>query len=220
MIYNDCKFCNFAYPDNKIIEEFNQQIFSSKNFFLIPAMGQLTDGYVLLCPKKHFKSMGELDKDLHNEYYKFKNYVYNLLSEEYGRKPIFFEHGSSLNHVSGGSSIEHAHLHAIPVELYEVPSIISKNLLGNRIETYHEVFKLSKLGKPYFYFELSNGNMYLYDATTIDPQFGRKVIAHVLGVIDMWDWKIYPTIEKMINTQRKLKDYLKLNEKYKKIINF
>ena len=53
----NCVFCNIdkSRPENTIIEE-------SDNFIVLPTIGALVDGYLMIVSKKHINSMSELKK--------------------------------------------------------------------------------------------------------------------------------------------------------------
>ena len=77
----NCVFCNIdkSRPENTIIEE-------SDNFIVLPTIGALVDGYLMIVSKKHINSMSELKENEKIEYEfliekyrnKFKN-IYNKL---------------------------------------------------------------------------------------------------------------------------------------------
>lgn len=60
----NCIFCDLDVGKlaNTILEE-------TKNFIVIPAVGSLTDGYILIVAKKHFHNMFELSNEVKEEYF-------------------------------------------------------------------------------------------------------------------------------------------------------
>ena len=59
----DCVFCNI---DNSKVE--NTIIDESDNFFVLPSIGSLVDGYLLIVSKRHINSMAELMENERIEY--------------------------------------------------------------------------------------------------------------------------------------------------------
>ena len=59
----DCIFCNIDKTklENTIIDETN-------NFLVLPAVGSLVEGYLLIISKRHLNSMAELTKEEKEEY--------------------------------------------------------------------------------------------------------------------------------------------------------
>ena len=142
------------------------------------------------------------------QFYELKKYVGILLFNKYGRKPVFFEHGPASERRRGGSCVDHAHLHAIPVDIKTPLSMVSKNLSGGKIDDIHAVVEYAKAGKPYFFLEYPGEEMYLYDASALPCQYGRQIFASVLGVLENWDWQRYPFFKKMIETQCQLRNQI------------
>lgn len=207
--YEDCIFCTIASIDEKMLPEYDRPIIQTADFFVIPALGQFTEGYVLICPKVHLFNMSIMEPKLFSQFLNLKEQVRTLLFEVYGRKPAFFEHGMASNWKRGGSCVEHAHIHAIPTDLLTPPTCVSENLEGGRIDDINAVVEYAKLGKPYFFLECPNGTMYLYDANILPCQYGRKIFASEIGIIDEWDWHYYPFKKKMIETSCALKNRMK-----------
>lgn len=204
--YKDCIFCKIADIDEKMLPEYDRPIIQTADFFVVPAMGQFTEGYVLICTKEHFLNLGNMDPVLFNRFLDLKEQVRTLLFEEYGRKPAFFEHGPASNLKRGGSCVDHAHLHAIPVDLSVPPTWVSENLEGGKIDNMNAIVDYAKTGKPYFFLECPDGTMYLYDAVALPCQYGRQIFAREYGVLENWDWHYYPFKERMIETSCSLKN--------------
>lgn len=205
----DCIFCKIAYSENNKLPEYDKAIIKTKDFFVVPALGQFTEGYVLICPRAHFLNLGTMNSALFKRFLAVKEQVSSLLFEEYGCKPAFFEHGPASTGSQGGSCVDHAHLHALSTNLVSPPSWVSEHLGGGRIDDMRAVIEYAKTGKPYFFLEYPDGTMYLYDALIIPCQYGRQIFARELGVIDRWDWQRHPYFEKTIETGRRLRDRLK-----------
>ena len=62
-IVSDCIFCNLDFDK---IE--NTIIYETENFFVIPTVGALVDGYVLIVTKEHMNSLAELNDEQKREY--------------------------------------------------------------------------------------------------------------------------------------------------------
>ncbi len=105
--------------------------------------------------------------------------------------------------------MDHAHLHALPINMVEPPSWLSKNLVGGKINDIDTVITYAKSGKPYFYIDFSDGTMYMYDAVAIPCQFGRQMVTHQLGLLDQWDWRKHPQKERMLKTSCQLRECIK-----------
>ena len=85
--------CNFCCIDKSKI--YNTLIEETNNFIVIPSLGSLVDGYILIVAKKHFYNMFELDNNLLLEYYGLIDKYRNIFKNIYKKFPIVFEHGST-----------------------------------------------------------------------------------------------------------------------------
>src|SRR3989344_6771630 len=98
----------------------NRMLFETDNFVVFPTIGQIVEGYSLIASKLHYTGMGHIPLELHAELESVKNKVRKVLTDNY-RNPLFFEHGPASRAKKGGCCIEHAHFHAVPVNLDIVP---------------------------------------------------------------------------------------------------
>jgi len=117
----NCPFCNLNIKniENTILEE-------TENFYIIPSLGSIIDGYILIVSKKHYNSMFNLNKEEFKEYENIINKYRNLFKNIYGKFPIIFEHGTPiLNNTMTASSVIHAHTHIVNHKYLNEEKIIS-----------------------------------------------------------------------------------------------
>ncbi len=92
---NDCNFCELdkSIYYNKVIEE-------TKNFFVIPTLGALVEGYIMIVAKEHVNSIIELDdivleeyneliqkyRNIYKDFYGFNTYQHSLICVFFGSK--------------------------------------------------------------------------------------------------------------------------------------
>ena len=204
----ECVFCKIAGSDSSQLQEYDQPIFESKNFFVVSALGHFTEGYVLICTKVHYLNMGALDSNIIEEFEFVKDYVRNMLYDVYGKRPIFFEHGAANIKNSMRSCIDHAHLHAIPIEIFDLEVFSSPYLINSKDLSVKNITEYSQAGNPYFYVEISDKRMMFYDAILLPCQYGRRIVAKLVNKSDKWDWRKYSYESDMIKTTRQLKDWI------------
>ena len=74
----DCIFCNIDKTklENTIIDE-------TANFLVLPAVGSLVEGYLLIISKRHLNSMAELTKEEKEEYQFLINKYHTLFKKYY-----------------------------------------------------------------------------------------------------------------------------------------
>ena len=100
----ECIFCNI--DKDKI---YNTILDETDNFIVLPTLGSLVEGYILIVSKRHIYNMGELTEKEQDEYIYLLNKYKELFNKIYGKYPITFEHGTSRSDIkSAASSVVHA----------------------------------------------------------------------------------------------------------------
>ncbi len=193
---NHCIFCDI---DNNKVE--NTIIDETNKFYILPSIGALVDGYVLVVSKRHLNSMSELTKSEMNEYKFIIEKYRNLFKNIYGKFPIVFEHGSPLlDSDMKANSVVHAHTHIVNHQYIDENAIIKKLNLA----TIDKINNISN-NKNYIMYMNSNGSCYVtYNFEPIS-QMMRKLIAKDLGFENKFDWKKEMFLNNINSTIEKLK---------------
>lgn len=190
----NCVFCNIdkSRPENTIIEE-------SDNFIVLPTIGALVDGYLMIVSKKHINSMSELKENEKIEYEFLIEKYRNKFKNIYNKFPIIFEHGSPINDSDmKASSVIHAHTHIVNHKFINEESIV-KNLNFKILEN------LNYLSKEQNYIMYINPENICYVSYNFEPvsQIMRKIIAKDLGYENKFDLKKEIFIENINSTIKK-----------------
>lgn len=203
--FDECPFCRIACSDREQVPCYDTPIVETAEFLVVAALGQFIDGYVLICPKLHTVNLGLMPPDVMTRFVALKDRVRAALAEEYGRRPAFFEHGAVGRRQLAGSCIDHAHLHAIPLEIAQPPPFMSDRLKGHRVTDFGDVASYANVGEAYFLFECSGGDTYVYEAPLLPCQYGRQVFARLLALNGQWDWRSFPFYDRMTATAERLR---------------
>ena len=191
----ECPFCNM---ENERI------IYESGNFFVTPTLGSFLEGYLLICTNRHFIGLSQIPEELFQELDELKEKVKKALSDVY-TSPIFFEHGVIDETKRGGCCVDHAHLHAVPIDFDIFPDIV-RNFEARRIERILELRKQQEKGRPYFYYENQKGDKYVFELSgPVPPQYLRQIVAVRAGLGMRWDWRESPEFENFNKTLEKLR---------------
>jgi len=176
----ECVFCNIdnSKVENTIIEE-------TDNFYVIPCVGSLVDGYLLIVSKRHIFSMSQLTTKEQKEYINLLNQYRKKFKIIYNKYPIIFEHGSSDSKTNkSANSVFHAHTHVVNHEFIDEDSIIKDTS-----------FKKCNFNSIYpqntnYIFYISNNNQE-YVSYTFEPisQLMRIYIAKDLNLLQKYDWR-------------------------------
>lgn len=199
---NKCCFCeeyhdiyNNQYYNNwgKKLGYSSRILLESPNWYVIPTIGCLTVGYVLLVCKQHYLSLANLDSELYQEMLVLKEQTESVLLSELGYNCISFEHGTTNAFYTGANSVDHVHLHIVPFASKIWNNIVSSYNIKNfyNIPNYNHLFNLWKSNLPESYLlfqDLDNNIYYIPDALNYPSQFFRRCISPYLGT-NLWDWK-------------------------------
>jgi len=192
----NCNFCNVDIRET-ILDE-------TKHFYIMPSLGSLVEGYILLISKKHINSMSELTKSEFDEYEFLINKYRKIFKEIYKKYPIIFEHGTpNLNGTMQTSSIFHAHTHIVNHKFKN-----EKDLL--RELNIKEIDNLNLVFNNYIFYINEKGKKYITYKFESKSQLIRMKIAEDLNLIDKYDWhknrfdnNINLTIDKIKNYNKK-----------------
>jgi diadenosine tetraphosphate (Ap4A) HIT family hydrolase len=209
MLTTGCDFCNELQgkSDNSFRRIYRDEpasrvLYRSNNFAVIPSLGQILEGYLLVLPIKHFKALGDLSRLLLEEFAAVSECVGKILRDQYGPY-ILFEHGTRSEGV-GGCGIYHAHLHAVP--LAQVPDpvdALTSTFPCAKLAQVNEIGERSAGLPAYLFYQDSNARLYLFDTGPLPSQYMRKVLADALGGKD-WNWRDAEREERLLATTRRL----------------
>lgn len=191
----ECKFCNLDKS-----KYYNTILDSTDNFIVIPSIGSLVDGYVLIVSKKHYYNMLEIDLKSQEEYYNLINKYRETFKKIYNKYPIVFEHGSSIYDESSASSIVHAHTHIVNHNFKNEKHLIYEmnfrdfNILSNN----------NDVSKSYIMYISPNNKSFITYEFISKSQLMRFYIAKDLD-LNYYDWKSYSFNKNIKSTINKIK---------------
>lgn len=201
-----CEFCAAfevgAFPPTSG----GRSIWPLGNYYVFPGLGQIVEGYLIIATKEHFRGIGEVSEELHSELEKVMATVRTALAQHYW-SPLFFEHGPAGPSKRGGCCIEHAHIHAMPVEIDILPEL-TREFRAIRMERFSELKDFVRRGKPYLFLETNTGERYRFEVPDAIPsQYIRRVIAEKIGKSERWDWGAYRGLKEMQSTVLRLDSF-------------
>lgn len=199
MNYDLCPFCNIInkYYLEKVkalnISIYNTILYASDNFLVIPALGSLIPGYIMIISRNHINSMAYLSDIEMHELLNIINHIRKIIIDKFHITPILFEHGSAPGCFDkAANSIDHAHLHLIPISMTNEATII-KHSLASKIQNLQNLTSFK--GKPYFLYVNNQQQHYLSHNVILPSQYMRKWIAKEVGRPNEWDWREFQFIE-------------------------
>jgi diadenosine tetraphosphate (Ap4A) HIT family hydrolase len=163
----------------------------SRSFAVLPSLGPLAPGHVLLCPRHHVGSFAQVDAALHAEYCEIKATLVARLRAMYEGEITIFEHGMAADRGRMVCTVDHAHLHVVPLPRWlDAAAAISWTTTFDG-----SLPALRRLagGQEYVSCETPDGVHRLMTARSgIDSQLMRRIIATSLGHGDRWNWRETP----------------------------
>lgn len=194
-----CIFCDIDQSkiENTIIEK-------TKYFYILPTLGSLVDGYVLIVTKRHINSMSELNDNELEEYKTIIAKYQNLFKKIYNKTPIVFEHGTpNQNSKMKANSVTHAHTHIVNINFKNEKELLEKY-------NFKEINNLKEIetNKNYIKYIYNNKIYITYNFPSVS-QLMRILIAEELNYKDKFDWKKERFDENIISTIERIKGELK-----------
>jgi hypothetical protein len=182
-------------------------IWKNSEFALMPSLGSLVNGHLLLIPTYHAFSFANLSiTSLENA----ENLIASITQffGENGQQVLVFEHGAVILEGSDyekrvkrarcGACTDHAHVHILPS--------VSEKLVVSKLEGMCTKMKrkvlanLSKLREkvdpalPYIFIGGSDMESWLiFELEYVPSQFMRKLVSSSMGLTE-WDWRQFPNI--------------------------
>jgi diadenosine tetraphosphate (Ap4A) HIT family hydrolase len=174
----------------------NTRLLESRNFVVVPTVGMIVPGWLLLLTKEHVPNMATIPASWHAEMSDLLRQAKALLSRHLS-PPFVFEHRADPKHkVNCGSCVDHAHLHLIPSTHH---AQIETDILAA-----HEFFSVPDLNKlsdlrfgdtGYLYYESIAGQAYACPEANAPRQFIRRIVAAHTGRPDRWNWAVFPEMD-------------------------
>lgn len=194
-----CFMCEVSnYKGFETLERYNQFvekpvdciIYESENFYVVPELGALKQGFLMIVPKIHILSVAQFPEDLMPEYYEVCKDVEKILLKAFnGKTVVFMEHGSGPSgKTSHKKSIVHAHTHV-------VVDFTLKEKYKNMIQMKKcNDISIAKDVNYFSYKESSHGQLFIAMAPDVyvQRQFPRQIMAEELGFApDQYNWRWY-----------------------------
>jgi len=176
-------------------------LFETENFVVMPSVGSLVPGYLLVVPRRHALSFGHVSGQYDEELRRLTVSVESALARKYGKRIIFFEHGPVSSRAGGGSCVDHAHLHAVPVpDHVNLVSVIRRDFAVHEADGFGATREWVQRGVPYLLVRHHDARVYICDAWAVVSQYLRRALALQLGRSEEWDWAAFSHAEHVAAT--------------------
>jgi diadenosine tetraphosphate (Ap4A) HIT family hydrolase len=189
---------------NFIVNEFyNQRLYETDNFAVIPSLGAIVEGWLLIIPKEHYISFGYLQSpQLFDELNQLISKIGDVVQKLYGEY-IIFENGTSCSNKLVGCGVDYAHIHIVPTKHNLIKTIENEFKVHydwKQIGNLSESIKYIDNGIPYLYYENQQRKSFITTNDNIPSQLFRKALAFNVDLPNEYDWKNYPFTENIHKT--------------------
>jgi len=214
-----CSFCAEVHcrVENNLLAELMPDIEPSEfllaetqNFVVIPGVGSVCDGYVLIAPKDHVLSFGYLAEEVDSELAALFARLVAHLEQRYRRPVVAFEHGAESFRNRGGSCTDHAHMHVFPAAPgLDLATAVSREFELRATTEFLPALRhqVGERHSPYLWLRATDGSMHVCDAPKALSQYVRRLLVAYLGHPEEWDWAVFPGVGYMRATIRELHDH-------------
>ncbi len=190
---NDFKHSRFT----EIYGKTQRFVFVDRNFYVMPTIGQLFTGSLLIIPKDHYCSYAEIPQELLPKLKLIIDHFDNRL-KHFG-KAILFEHGTTPK-IGGGCGIYHAHIHMVPAPSTIPPEFILGPIFNSNL-TLEEALRIGKKKQEYLLYRDIQKNFYIASMSRrLQSQYFRKKLHEFFNLQSTWDWRKFGYEEKLIST--------------------
>lgn len=177
------------HPDNI----YNKKLDESDNFSVLPCIGPLVKGHVMVVSKYHTDNLSKMGIERIKEYEYLKNRVQQSY-ELYNSNLLEAEHGAKQENNSGACII-HTHVHWIP-NWGNKSNLFSNLNLRNKIDKIENIY-YEKV--PYIFSRGNSSIIRIYSAEDTPSQAIRRIITSEMGK-KSWDWAVYPRYDLIKDT--------------------
>lgn len=166
---------------------------------VIPSVGPLATGHVLVCPTEHRRSCASAAPAEFEEINLLAERTATLLRDALGEDVHRFEHGDALIGDTVSCSVEHAHLHLLPTGADPWPEL-ALEFEWERLVGRSELPDFAG-GEEYLFYEAPGGECYAYlGQGEVPSQLLRQRFAESMGLAAAWNWRESPRPELISRT--------------------
>jgi diadenosine tetraphosphate (Ap4A) HIT family hydrolase len=160
-------------------------VFCTRNFVVMPSIGQLGDGHLMIVSRLHVTAASHLDTRMRKELTTLIRYIRDWMSVSVGSNVVVFENGDPKGNGQMGCTIGHLHVHLVASRQPTPTLLVALYSLGAKASP--GLPELQEVSDAYSWIEMGRGNA-LVIPHRLPSQTLRRLIAGELG-IDRWDWQ-------------------------------
>lgn len=177
-------------------------IWESERLVVLPSMGQIVPGHLLIIPKAHITAFADARPAVLDELMLAKARIRKIFFNDM-TSCVFFEHGTRTAE-SGGCGVYHAHMHAVPIKFTCDPVQLLKGVSFTQVADCYAAFFRMNSSSSYVFFENALSQCFVAEVSTLPSQALRKALSEITNN-PVWDWRAYgfePSLLETLDTLR------------------
>lgn len=177
----------------------------TENFAVIPSLGPLVPGHVILCPKYHYRSFTTVPPRHDNEFERLLMKLKDLLRTAYSVPIHLFEHGMAQDGSRVLCSVDHAHLHLVPTTVSVIPILRPYSTI--RVPSGLSGLRSVAGQREYVFYEGPDGNRFVVPADNhqFQSQYLRRIFSEAIGKANEWNWREHMNPAEAAETYERLR---------------
>jgi ATP adenylyltransferase len=180
-------------------------VLDAAQFAAIPSLGAIVPGHIILCPTSHTNRLADLPSDSWKDFTETKQSLRDRLRKAFGGWVHEFEHGSDRAATRRPCTVDHAHLHLLPIPRYgsiELPSELNWVSISD-----HPKAIVDTVGESeYLFYRAPDGHAFVASAlgVEIESQLLRRAFARLVDLDGSWNWRDEPRLSSVEETLTRL----------------
>lgn len=166
------------------VSGFDAPVYIDEDFVVVPTLGLLRPGYLLLVSRSHVDSMGALALSTGLDPWRRARAIIRALEQKWGQYVAVESTTGTQGGRGSGGCVSHAHIHLIPAG----PSLVRQLRREVQGELVYEAGKELGLGS-YFAYQTPDGQLRV-SRQRMQSQWVRRALASDLGVPEDFDWGV------------------------------
>jgi ATP adenylyltransferase len=182
--------------------DYNAILFESENFIVIPSLGSLLPGWLLIIPKDFYLNLSQLKGTELQELENLAATCERKLTETFHCEVVRFEHGPALPQSKVGCGVDYAHLHLVPVKfdlIDGLEQLLNVHYEWKELDSFTTISGIPS-NSDYLYYRNRSNRHFIACEKNIPSQLFRRVIAMSLKAPETFDWKSFPQVKTIEET--------------------
>ena len=174
-------------------------IWETDHFAVLPSLGSIVTGWLLLVPKFPVSRIADIDFELREEFEELAQKAVKSVERYFGHAYLF-EHGGTLGSKIS-CSVDQAHLHIVPLDFNLLRAAL-KSKPGPWNETNQLKFPYDVCGSEEYWYVSDQKQTLSMVISDPESQWFRKLIADQTGHSGKWDYRLHRFLENVEETRK------------------